>query len=1391
MRTNIRTLPGVAQAAATSVKPKGFGGYGNTDPNSGRSLLPGTPPRLGRAGILHEFFEAQADIRPGAVAVLFGTERTTYLELEQRSNRLARHLRARGVDCGSLVGMLLPRSPDAYAAILGILKAGAAYVPLDPEYPPDRVDYILKDSGAEALVTTDELAGHHSAYPGTVIRVDVDRAAIDAESAARLPRYAVGEGPRDLCYVIYTSGSTGRPKGVMIEHRSASHLVRAEGRLFLVHPEDRVYQGFSLSFDASIEEVWLAFQAGATLVPATPEMAHAGPDLSGMLNAAGVTVLSCVPTLLSMLAEDVPDVRLLILGGEACPEQLVERWARPGRRIVNTYGPTEATVIATHAELQPGKPVTIGRAVPGYRVHLLDDCLRPVPTGVLGEIFIGGVGVARGYVGLADQTEQRFIPDPFAAPGDPDNRLYRTGDLGRLDDEGNIKFHGRCDSQVKLRGFRIELTEIESALMESDEILASACTVREDVPGIQRLVGYVVPANGRIDEERLRSELRRKLPVYMEPALIEVIPILPRLPSGKLDRAALPAPRPREAERDVTIGAPRTETERLLLEIWTSLFAPQTVTVENHFFFELGGHSLLAARLVSELRKNPRFVHVSVRAVYEHPTISLLAAALDTAAPQAQPPRVETLPAGEEKASEAGERRRHLLAGICQSLSLYCIFGFRALTWSTPFLVFFLVFATGQSTVASAAWAVLGSMAVFPLLVLVVVAAKWLLLGRVRPGRHRLWSGYHVRWWFVQSLLSALHLECLAGTPLLPLVYRLLGVRVGEGVHIETPRLAAFDLISIGDGACVDSEASLLGYTVEQGELVIGPVQIGKDCFVGTRSILSDNTVLEDEARLDDLSFLPRGERIPRGETWAGSPARHVPGQHIPRPRPSERTEFQRDATTALYAVLVMVLPLVLVAALVPGVAVLMQIDPLAKPLLYLATTPLVGASFVLLVTLEVVILKWLLVGRVRPGTYRVHGSFYVRHWIVDQLLRMSLDHAGQLHATLYLAPWYRALGARIGRFVELSTAYSTTPDLLEIGDGGTVADEVSLGAAHVERGWITVAPTRLGQRTFIGNSAVVPGGTTLAGHSLVGVLSLAPRGEQAAQCGADWLGSPPMSLPRREPSAEFSEARTFSPPRLLRMARGTFEILRVTLPPAGFVVVAATVITAALALWEGFGLGVTLMLLPAAYGATCALLALAVVLAKWMVMGRYRPFVRPLWSPFVWRLELVNALYEFLATPLALEAVQGTPFLPWYLRLLGARIGRRAYIDTTGFLEWDLVEVGDRAALNEDCILQTHLFEDRVLKASRLRVGADCVVGAASVVLYDAELEDGARLDALSLVMKGETLPAGTAWLGSPASWKADALPGRQDAALRNAGVGTWAAPIPATTAATRSRGG
>ncbi len=760
----------------------------------------------------------------------------------------------------------------------------------------------------------------------------------------------------------------------------------------------------------------------------------------------------------------------------------------------------------------------------------------------------------------------------------------------------------------------------------------------------------------------------------MVPALIEPVADLPRLPSGKLDRAQLPTPATPAIPPASPTGRPRTETERRIAAVWQALFHPQPVSVDDHFFLDLGGHSLLAARMVSELRKDPRFAPVSVLDVYQHQTIASLAQALDSA-PATQGP---TVVSHEERGERGGgERRRHFLAGLLQSVGLYFVFGFRALQWVTPYLVYFLLQAAGAPVFDAVAWAAGSAVAVFPVLLGVAVSAKWVLLGRIRPGRHPLWGWYYLRWWFVHNLVSALPLDYLAGTPLLPLVYRWLGARIGKDVHIGT-------------------------------------------------------------------------------DTWAGSPARRVSRSEAMAPAhsappPPVRGPVRRAATAALYAGLVLLFPLLLLGAIAPGMLLLTRL--LAHPLLYLAAAPLVGGSFGLCMAVLVAALKWLLIGRIRPGTYPVHGWFYVRKWIVDQLLALGLDFLASLRATLYLAPWYRALGAKLGRFVELSTATSITPDLLEIEEGGTVADEASLGAARVEGGWMTLARTRLGRRAFVGNSAVVPAGAVVGDGSLVGVLSLAPTGPaEAGRRDATWLGSPPRMLPRREPSAAFSDARTFRPSRRLWLARGAFELLRVTLPPAGFILVTATVITAALGLWDRVGLAATLGLLPLVYAACCAGALVVVALAKWTLVGRFRPFVRPLWSGFVWRLELSNALYEFLATPLALDALQGTPFLPWYFRLLGARIGRRVYSHTTGLIEFDLVDVGDRTALNEDCVLQTHLFEDRVLKASHLRVGADCTVGAGSVVLYDARMEDGARLDAISLLMKGETLPAGTAWAGSPA---------------------------------------
>ncbi len=1303
--------------------------------------------------LLHEHFEASADAFAESPALVFEGRETSYRDLDRRSNRLARLLRARGLGPGAAVGVLLRKSPEAYKSILAVLKCGAAYVPLDAGYPAERNLFLLSNSRAVALLTSSEFVRSHRPFSGEILNLDLLDDELRAFSDERLTRAEVGTREDDLCYVIYTSGTTGRPKGVQVEHRNASALVTSERQVFRVGPTDRVAQTAPIAFDLSVEEIWLAFASGAALVPMPEDVGRGGPELAGWLTHHNVTVLSCVPTLLAMAGEDVPSLRLIIVGGEVCPAELVGRWSCSGRRLVNTYGPTETTVTATFADLAPGTPVRLGHPLPGWEVLVLDDEQRAVPPGEPGEVYITGSGVARGYADLPEETARHFLtlPDPPSSPGPV--RAYRTGDLGRFAENGELEFLGRSDGQVKIRGFRVELDEIESVLMRQENVLAAACAVRDEVPGLPLLVGYLVPRDGiPLDLSKIRGALRTSLPRYMVPNVLEPVRSLPRLPSGKLDRGALPAPRARGS------GArpPRDPVERVIAEVWSRLFRPVPVSIEDDFFLDLGGHSLLAARMVSELRRDPRFSDLSLADVYHHPSVAALARAVKrvdgtTPAPPAAAPPAEDPPEGRARSSPAR-------AAAVQALGLYVGFGLRALEWVTPFLVFFLVWLGGQPLLVAVLWAVVSAVAVFPVLLAVSLGLKWLVLGRVRAGRYPLWGAYYLRWWFVRSVAGAIPLDYLAGTPLLPAVLRLYGAKVGKDVHLETDDIGAYDLVSIGDRSCIDEDASLLGYTVEHGELVLAPVRVGAECFVGTRAVLREGTAMGDGARLEDLSLLPPGQVVPDGETWAGSPAHRVTGSSGPRPkRPLPLSRRRRALAPLAYGAMILAIPVLLFAAILPGLFVLLRVEATAQPLVYLLSLPVVGASFVVLVMGELVLVKWAFLGRLRPGAYRVHGGVYMRNWMVDQMHALSLDLVAPIHATVYVAPWYRALGARVGRSVELSTATSTTPDLLELADGATVADEASLGSPHVEQGWMLVAPTRLGRKAFVGNSAVIPSGTELGDGALCGVLSRPPEPASGpVPPGTTWFGSPPIELPRRQPSAAFSEERTFAPSRRLRLGRHLAEIFRVTVPPAGFVVVTATVLASTLALAPRWGLLPALLLVPVVYAVSCLLLAFAVAAAKWAVVGRYRPFERPLWTGYIWRLEFVNALYEFLATPLALEPLQGTPFLPAYLRLLGAKIGPGVYTNTTGFLEWDLVEVGAGAALNDDCVLQTHLFEDRVLKAAPLRIGPGCTVGAYSVVLYDSRMEASSRLDALSLLMKGESLPPSTAWSGIPARRRA-----------------------------------
>ena len=1291
---------------------------------------PPPDPSLIRDELLHDLFEAAVDRAPDAAAVVRGDARLSYRELDERANRLANVLRARGVGREDRVVILLPRSERVYEAMLGVLKAGAAYVPLDPETPDERVAFILEDSGAKVLISSDGMADALS-FPA-ILRLDRDAEELARAPSARVPRAETKTGPGDLAYVIYTSGTTGRPKGVMIEHRSATNLVRAEARLYGIAARDRVFQFASPAFDASVEEIWGAFFAGAALIAGTPETIRAGPEFSRALAADGVTVLSCVPTFLMMIEEDVPSLRLLILGGEICPADLAARWHRPGRRLLNTYGPTEATVVATGGALEPNRPVTIGRPLANYRVFLLNERGEPVAPGETGELCVAGVGVARGYLNRPELTREKFVVDE-KLDGMP-LRLYRTADLARFTPEGELEYLGRGDDQVKIRGYRVELAEIDAALARCPGVLAGAAVARA---ATQDVAAFVVRRFGAVlDRRAVREALTASLPPYMVPAFLDEVPELPMTSSGKIDRKSLPVPRaPLDGGTGETV-APRDENERTVAGVWAAALGRESISVRDDFFRDLGGHSLAAALAISRLRKQPGFEKASIGELYSHSTVERFA-------------RLAAAPGGARAASahEPVDPARHFACAAGQALGVLFISGMYAWQWLGAFLTYGYLAVADHSIPEALGGAFIVYLVSTPAVLALSVALKWLVLGRVRPGRHRLWSWYYLRFWFVRGVVRAAPVNYLDGTPLLNLYYRAMGAKIGRDVFLRSHGLAAFDVLTVGDGSSVGVDVTLDGASVEGGWLKIAPVSVGRGAWIGHRCSVGGGATIEDGAGLDDLSMLPDGARVPAGELWRGSPAARAGRLPVAESRP---TWSIRGGL--IHAAGVFVFPFVVLAAVFPGLMLITHLGHEDEGFKFLVAAPIAAFSFVVFLCAEVWALKWLLLGRMEEGRYPVDGPLYRRKWFFDQLMELSLEVTATLYTTLYLRPWLRALGARIGPRSEVSTIRLIQPDMLEAGAECFLADDVLAGAAVVRGGWLEVGRARLGDRTFVGNSAVLPQGAVLGDGVMIGTLSIPPEGARGpAPDGTTWFGSPAIRLPALAPHAEFSETSTYRPTAKLIAERLFVEFFRVVLPSTLFVVLASLIMNATDVLQDYIELGQWLLLLPVLYVAAGLLAVLAAAALKWIVIGRYRVEQKPLWSGFVWRSELADGVYENLAVLFFLDLLRGTPFLPWCLKLFGLKIGRRCYLDTTWFSEFDLIEIGDEAELGDDANIQTHLFENRVMKMGRVRLGRRSTVGAMSTVLYDTELGDGASLGDLSLVMKGESLPAGTRWFGIP----------------------------------------
>jgi non-ribosomal peptide synthetase-like protein len=1314
-------------------------------------------PTLLKEEILADLLEASALRCPDQVALVYETRELSYRELDWLASLAASRLIEAGVVPGDIVGLWMPRGMELLVMQAAIAKTGAAWLPVDQDTPVERLQVCLDDASAVGLVSCEQLAPQLDGSARPLWTHEVLLAPLGAGQVLRRRGPVSPDAP---AYVIYTSGSTGKPKGILITQRSICHFLRSENQVLGIGANDRVYQGFSVAFDMSFEEIWIAYLVGATLWIGPKEISGDPETLPRMLAENRVSVLHAVPTLLSLFSEDVPSLRLINLGGEMCPESLVERWARPGRQIFNTYGPTEATVSASLARLQPGRPITIGTPLPNYGLLVIGTeglSLTLLARGETGELCITGPGLAAGYLGRPDLTAEKFLANPWSG-GAHDARLYRTGDLARIDPDGEVQCLGRTDDQVKIRGFRVELGEIETVLAQQSGVGTVAVLLRKD-DGIDQLVAYIVPSAGA--EPALastwRHALAEHLPPYMVPGRYELLNVMPRLTSGKIDRKALKAmalsapPAGAAGESDL----PETPAEVALFGALASLFPGQPIRRNADFFSDLGGHSFFAARLASALRADPAFAHVTVRDIYHHRQLGKIAASLaDAPAPVAAQP--------DWTAPSAARRWR---CGVAQAAAVPFLVTLRMAQWLAPFFTYHFLTGSPGDSVARAVAASIGVFLFATLMEFVLaIGGKWLVAGRLKAGSYPLWGLTYYRWWLADRLVESAPIYLLGGSSLYNWWLRALGAKVGHEVLIGSMTLRVPDLLVIGSGVSIGNAVNFENARVERGRLLLGQISLADDACVASFAVLEGNTSVGQAGHLEGQAALADGVHVPAGRVWGGSPARDV-GPFVSTVPPRPVVGRWRVAGEALFFVFGMLLIATLFFMPVFPSFVLIDWFDERELLPWLqgerVTTQLARyfvlafpASAVLIVLTALVSagIRWGALPRLVPGRSAVHSNTYCAKWLVSHIQESSLNVLHGIYATVFAPFWYRLLGAKVGRDAEISTALGVVPDMLTLGDETFIADAVMLGDEQIDGGWMTMQATVISHRSFVGNGSYIPDGTILPERVLVGVHTHAPENGRM-KSGDTWLGSPPIHLPAREETSGYPESLTYRPSPLRRLGRTLVEAFRIVAPHAvviavGYTVVLDVVPVAGASRW-GEVVG-DLALAGLAYGFGNYLF---IMVFKWLLLGRYRKRAAPMWTPFVWLSEGVTNMYEGIAVPNFMRYLRGTPWLPLAFNLLGCKIGRGVYLDTTDITEFDCVTIGDYSELNAFACPQTHLFEDRVMKIDHVEIGSKVYMGPRSAVLYSARVGDNARLGPLTLVMKGEHIPAGTSWAGCPAA--------------------------------------
>ena len=1268
------------------------------------SAGPAAPPRT-----LVDILDTTVRAHPDELALDDGTTQLTYRALAAEVERRRRDLAAAGVGLGDRVGVRVPSGTnELYVAILAVLAAGAAYVPVDAEDPDERAELVFGEAAVRAVL-------------GAGQSVEVTRAPEPGHAPAARP------GPEHDAWIIFTSGSTGVPKGVAVTHRSAAAFVDAEAALFLadepIGPGDRVMAGLSVAFDASCEEMWLAWRYGACLVPVPRSQVRSGADLGPWLVEQEITVVSTVPTLAALWEpDDLGEVRLLIFGGEACPPELTQRLVTEGREVWNTYGPTEATVVACASLLTGEEPIRIGLPLNGWELAVVDESGEPVPMGGSGQLVIGGVGLAH-YLDPAKDAEKYA---PLASLGW--QRAYRSGDLVRAEPEGLV-FLGRGDEQIKLGGRRIELGEVDAALQALPGVAGAAAAVRTARGGNQLLVGYLVTQEGW-DHPAAVERLRAELPAALVP-LLAPVDDLPTRTSGKVDRDALPWPLP---ELETTGSAEQLYgTEAWLAEQWSATLGV-AVTGAGDDFFSIGGNSLAAAQLTTRLRA--RYPSAAVVDIYQRPTLRKLARHLERSAQDDTAARtVAPVP---------------LRTQVTQSLLLLPLFTLVGLRWTVALLALGNVlhrFGSYPWAPTASWWLVAAGAALLyspPGRLALAAGGARLLLRGVTPGRHPRGGSVHLRLWTAERLAEHVGATSLTGS-WLQRYARALGAKVGPDVDLHSlPPVTG--MLKLGRGCAVESEVDLSGHWLDGDRLVIGPVKVGAGAVVGTRSMLFPGARVGKRAEVAPGSAVTG--QIPTGQRWAGAPAVKLgkAKRNWPEGRPPRAAHWRAvygatgSCLTAL-PVLAALPALLVVSLFVPADGALA--DALRGALTAVVPGALAfGCAYALLLLVSVRLLSLGL----RTGTHPTHSRVGWQAWTVTQLMDLSRETLFPLYAGLITPVWLRLLGMRIGRGAEVSTVLAL-PSLTTVGEGAFLADDTLTAPYELGGGWVRIGHSEIGRRAFLGNSGMTAPGRSVPDDGLVGVLSATPK---KAKKGSSYLGLPPVKLPRSAAAADSS--RTYDPPARLLWARGLVELCRLV-PVFCSATLAVLTVAAlcALATTDGLGTVGTALLSGLVLLAAGAAAAMVSVAAKWLLVGRHRTGEHPLWSGFVWRNELADTFVEVLAVPWLAGSVPGTPLLALWLRGLGARIGRGVWCESYWLPETDLVTLGDAVTVNRGCVLQTHLFHDRILRTDTVVLREGATLGPGGIVLPGSTVGARSTLGPASLVMAGESVPADTRWLGNP----------------------------------------